>query len=351
MSEFRVTYELGLGAFSIWNPPFHGESGLATLLEGSTCTQKFKTDEYLLVPTNRFNVKFTGDEGKGFDIKELENSDCNLESEAEKWSSLAKGELEEGKSVESLAKKLEELAQTEVEKADRLTILVALLREGSCETVSTKKHLLTVKTSSGLVVEQIDFSMWRRAAKQGKRLCLRSVSLEGTIPEGLIAQLMAQLKAQYGSRLLFGGFPTLLAAALKLDAPEASATQQLRFFELEEAPAVSSFSDRSLTCVDCSSSFAFTAEQQHYHATKGWENEPLRCGPCQQTKKEKAQFFSSRHGGFSKKKTGGGGGEGKGKGGVCFKFSKEGKCEHGESCRFSHGQSSAGGGVGEETGN
>jgi hypothetical protein len=311
MVEFHATYELGLGAFSVFNPPFYGT--ISALLDGGDVSEISQLVEYLLFATNRFNVKFTGEEGKDFDIKELENQECN--PEAEKWMSLTMGTLEEGKSVEELCKKLEELALTDVDKAEKLSNLVALLREGSYESVFVKQHLLTVKTSAGIMAEQIDFSVWRRAAKQGKRLCLRSVSLEGSVPEEVVEKLSAQLKAQYGSRLLRGGFATTISAALKLDPPEAT---QLRFFELEEAPTVSSFFERSLTCVDCSSSFPFTAEQQLYHATKGWVNEPLRCGPCQQTKKDKAQFYNGGggrsygggRGGFKKKS----GGEGKSKG-------------------------------------
>ncbi len=41
-----------------------------------------------------------------------------------------------------------------------------------------------------------------------------------------------------------------------------------------------SFTDRTLTCVDCGASFVFTAEDQTYHAEKGYTNDPKRCPTC-----------------------------------------------------------------------
>jgi CxxC-x17-CxxC domain-containing protein len=41
-----------------------------------------------------------------------------------------------------------------------------------------------------------------------------------------------------------------------------------------------SYEDRTLTCQDCGASFTFTAEDQQYHAEKGYTNEPKRCPNC-----------------------------------------------------------------------
>lgn len=40
------------------------------------------------------------------------------------------------------------------------------------------------------------------------------------------------------------------------------------------------YADRTLTCVECSSPFTFTAEEQEFHARKGFTNEPKRCPTC-----------------------------------------------------------------------
>ncbi len=40
------------------------------------------------------------------------------------------------------------------------------------------------------------------------------------------------------------------------------------------------FQDRDLTCVECNQPFVFTADDQQYHADKGYTNEPKRCPSC-----------------------------------------------------------------------
>lgn len=59
-----------------------------------------------------------------------------------------------------------------------------------------------------------------------------------------------------------------------------------------------SYTEKSLTCVDCGATFVFTAEDQEYHASRGFTNEPKRCNTCRQARK-------SERGG-----SGGGGGGG-----------------------------------------
>jgi len=41
-----------------------------------------------------------------------------------------------------------------------------------------------------------------------------------------------------------------------------------------------SYQDRTLTCQDCGQPFTFSAEDQAYHAEKGYTNEPKRCPTC-----------------------------------------------------------------------
>ena len=40
------------------------------------------------------------------------------------------------------------------------------------------------------------------------------------------------------------------------------------------------YEDRTLTCVDCAQPFTFSADDQAYHAEKGYTNEPKRCPSC-----------------------------------------------------------------------
>ena len=41
-----------------------------------------------------------------------------------------------------------------------------------------------------------------------------------------------------------------------------------------------SYTDRTLTCADCGTDFTFSADDQAYHAQKGFTNEPRRCANC-----------------------------------------------------------------------
>ena len=45
------------------------------------------------------------------------------------------------------------------------------------------------------------------------------------------------------------------------------------------------YEDRTLTCVECSQPFTFTADDQSYHAEKGYTNEPKRCTSCRQARR------------------------------------------------------------------
>ena len=58
------------------------------------------------------------------------------------------------------------------------------------------------------------------------------------------------------------------------------------------------YEDRSLSCVECSQSFTFSADDQTYHAEKGYTNEPKRCPSCRQAKRA-GQYGSGGGGGYS----------------------------------------------------
>ena len=53
------------------------------------------------------------------------------------------------------------------------------------------------------------------------------------------------------------------------------------------------YEDRTLTCQDCGQPFTFSADDQSYHAEKGYTNEPKRCASCRQARR------GERNGGFA----------------------------------------------------
>jgi CxxC-x17-CxxC domain-containing protein len=46
-----------------------------------------------------------------------------------------------------------------------------------------------------------------------------------------------------------------------------------------------SYQDKNLSCQDCGSSFVFSADDQQYHADKGFDNEPKRCPNCRASRR------------------------------------------------------------------
>jgi CxxC-x17-CxxC domain-containing protein len=46
-----------------------------------------------------------------------------------------------------------------------------------------------------------------------------------------------------------------------------------------------SYADKDLTCRDCGQPFSFTAGEQEFHASKGFQNEPSRCPSCRAERK------------------------------------------------------------------
>jgi len=70
------------------------------------------------------------------------------------------------------------------------------------------------------------------------------------------------------------------------------------------------YEDRTLTCVDCGQGFTFSADDQSYHAEKGYTNEPKRCTSCRESRRQQRSGGDSYGSGG-----GGGGGYGGGSGG------------------------------------
>ncbi len=52
------------------------------------------------------------------------------------------------------------------------------------------------------------------------------------------------------------------------------------------------YEDKTLTCQDCGQPFTFSADDQSFHAMKGFTNEPKRCASCRQARR------SERDGGY-----------------------------------------------------
>ena len=52
------------------------------------------------------------------------------------------------------------------------------------------------------------------------------------------------------------------------------------------------YEDKTLTCQECGQPFVFSADDQSYHALKGFTNEPKRCTSCRQARR------SDRNGGY-----------------------------------------------------
>ena len=58
-----------------------------------------------------------------------------------------------------------------------------------------------------------------------------------------------------------------------------------------------SYEDKTLTCQDCGQQFTFSADDQSFHATKGFTNEPKRCNSCRQVRR------NERGGGYGQSQT------------------------------------------------
>jgi CxxC-x17-CxxC domain-containing protein len=46
-----------------------------------------------------------------------------------------------------------------------------------------------------------------------------------------------------------------------------------------------SFQDKSIQCLDCGTTFTFTAEDQDFFKSRGYTNEPKRCPECRKSRK------------------------------------------------------------------
>ena len=49
------------------------------------------------------------------------------------------------------------------------------------------------------------------------------------------------------------------------------------------------YEDKILVCKDCGAEFVFTAGEQEFYAERGFQNEPQRCKPCRDARKNAAK--------------------------------------------------------------
>ena len=49
------------------------------------------------------------------------------------------------------------------------------------------------------------------------------------------------------------------------------------------------FEDKTLVCKDCGKEFVWTAGEQEFYASRGFENQPQRCKPCRAETKMRFQ--------------------------------------------------------------
>jgi CxxC-x17-CxxC domain-containing protein len=58
-----------------------------------------------------------------------------------------------------------------------------------------------------------------------------------------------------------------------------------------------SYQDKSIQCIDCITTFTFSADEQELFASRGYTNEPKRCMECRQARKtERYNDSSSSYG-------------------------------------------------------
>lgn len=61
------------------------------------------------------------------------------------------------------------------------------------------------------------------------------------------------------------------------------------------------YEDKTLECVECGTSFTFTAAEQEFFDNKGFTNEPKRCPSCRQARKEQRRGSQGGYGGYQRR--------------------------------------------------
>src|SRR5436190_3443800 len=47
------------------------------------------------------------------------------------------------------------------------------------------------------------------------------------------------------------------------------------------------FTDKTLKCIECQQDFTYTVAEQELHQSLGYQNEPKRCNPCREAKRQR----------------------------------------------------------------
>lgn len=50
---------------------------------------------------------------------------------------------------------------------------------------------------------------------------------------------------------------------------------------------MSAFVDKQIKCLECGKDFTYTAAEQELHKSLGYQNEPKRCNPCREAKRQR----------------------------------------------------------------
>lgn len=50
---------------------------------------------------------------------------------------------------------------------------------------------------------------------------------------------------------------------------------------------MSTFADKTLKCIECGQDFTYTVAEQELHQSLGYQNEPKRCTPCREAKRQR----------------------------------------------------------------
>jgi hypothetical protein len=54
-----------------------------------------------------------------------------------------------------------------------------------------------------------------------------------------------------------------------------------------------SFAEKLLNCVNCKKNFTFTVEEQEFHSSRGFPNDPGLCRPCRQARKTSSTLIEN----------------------------------------------------------
>jgi CxxC-x17-CxxC domain-containing protein len=71
---------------------------------------------------------------------------------------------------------------------------------------------------------------------------------------------------------------------------------------------MSTFADKQLKCIECNGDFTYTVAEQELHQSLGYQNEPKRCTPCREAKRQRKGGSGPRGGPGGGPRGGGGGG-------------------------------------------